>query len=154
LKNVDFGRSRADATGSNGIGYTVLDYAGNIVVPRTTSSIYQTAPGIYASDITFPDRFNGQVLWDTGTAFTAVSYATEQYNVEENDPRVSDTWNMVSSMTGSIKALYDMSYGRWKIVNNQMLFYAPDNVTLVATFNLFDDSGTPSMDAVFERQRA
>lgn len=198
-------------------------------------------------------------MWDTGTAFTGTFYATEQYNVEENDPRVASTYantnyitgsvnyisstlhavsgnvdqinnattqifgtvnnmqtqvtqmsgtlnnvydlvfdlsgtinilsssvtaisssatlisssaniidNSVSTLSGAIASLsqitgtlasietktdrlIDIQYGRWFIDNNQMIFYGEDNVTEVARFDLFDDSGNPTMDAVFER---
>ena len=62
---------------------------------------------------------------------------------------------MVNSTTGSIQSLFDINFGRWKIdkAANQMLFYKPDNVTLIATFNLFDDTLTPVYDGVFERQK-
>lgn len=151
LRNVNFGKSRLNATGSTGVGYQLLDQVGAVTSPRTTSGVYQTAPGIYAAYISFPDNFRGQVLWDTGTAFLTASYATEQYNVEENDPRVADTNTRVIAMQADIQRLIDIQYGRWKIVGNQMIFYKEDNSTVVATYNLFDDLGAPSMDAVFDR---
>jgi len=43
--------------------------------------------------------------------------------------------------------------GRWRIVGNQMLFYASDNVTEVARFNLLDSGGSPAMTDVMERTR-
>ena len=155
LRNSSFGKTRANATGSNGVGYSVVDYAGLTVIPRTVSGVYQVAPdsGCYAAYITFPDNFHGQVLWDTGTAFPTTYYAVEQYNVEENDPKVADTWQMVNRMTGSVQLLADTETGRWLINNNQMVFYKSDNVTEVMRFNLFDSTGNPTMDAVFDRQR-
>jgi len=48
----------------------------------------------------------------------------------------------------------DIEGGRWRIVGNQMIFFKEDGITEVARFNLFDESGTPTMDSVFERQRA
>jgi len=163
LRNANFGPNRADRTGSMGVGYAVLDSAGSTVFPRTTSGVYQLASGsgIYAAYISFPDSFRGQVLWDC-PAFTgslgrilSQSFASEQYNVEENDPKVADTWQMVNNVTGTIQALYDINYGRWKIDKsaNQMIFYQTDNVTEVARFNLFDDTGAPTFDGVFERQK-
>lgn len=137
LKNVNFGRTRLNATGSSGVGYQLLDAVGSVVSPRTTTGVYQTAPGIYAAYVSFPDDFRGQILWDTGTAFLTASYATEQYNYEENNPRVD--------------SIYDIQFGRWRIVGNQMLFYKEDNTTEIARFDLFDDAGNPTMDAVFER---
>lgn len=153
VRNVNFGKNRANATGSTGVGYALLDVSGSTVAPRTTSGVYQltSGSGIYAAYISFPTTFRGQILWDTGTAFPTASYAAEQYNVEENNPRVDETWQLVHDVTGAINALYDMQFGRWHISNNQMRFYAPDNSTLIAVFNLFDDNGNPTMDAVFQR---
>jgi hypothetical protein len=153
LRNANFGRLKADATGSSGVGYTLLDISGSAVMPRTTTGVYQTAPGIYAAYITFPDNFRGQLLWDTGTAFLTASYATEQYNVEENNPKVDDTLRAVLPLAAQIQQLYDIQYGRWRITNNQMIFYKEDNATEVARFDLYDDTGNPSMDAVFDRVR-
>ena len=259
LRNVNFGKSKLNATGSSGVGYQLLSETGAVQAVRTTSGVYKTAPGIYAAYISFPDYFRGQVLWDTGAAFASTFYATEQYNVEENDPRVASTYantnyitgsvnyisstlhavsgnvdqinntttqifgtvnnmqtqvtqmsgtlnnvydlvfdlsgtinilsssvtaisssatlisssaniidNSVSTLSGAIASLsqitgtlasietktdrlIDIQYGRWFIDNNQMIFYGEDNVTEVARFDLFDDSGNPTMDAVFER---
>lgn len=72
-------------------------------------------------------------------------------NVEENNPKVDDIDRRTIQMSGTIAQLYDIQFGRWKIVANQMVFYKDDNVTEVVRFNLFDDAGFPSMDAVFER---
>jgi uncharacterized protein YoxC len=263
LRNCNFGRLKTDATGSSGVGYQILDTSGTVVSARTTAGVYQTAPGIYAAYITFPDNFRGQILWDTGIAFPTASYATEAYNVEENDPRVAATYgkvldvsgsvnnindnvsivlgdlalisttldavsgnidvigaqntqildtvdsvynelgqvsssvaiiesdvkyvsgtvrdinltlNQVSSSVESVKAdvkyisgsiptiqaklndvdflvskIYDINYGRWQITGNQMIFYKEDNVTEVVRFDLFDETGTPASDAVFQR---
>ena len=162
LYNANFGRFRADQTGSSGVGYTLIDSAGTVSAPRTTSGVYQAAPGsgLYAAYVSFPDGFHGQVVWDcpaftgsTGTVFAA-SYAVEPYNVEANDPRVADTWQMVSSITGSVQGLYDVAFGRWRIdpASNRMVFYREDNATVVATFALFDETGTPAFDGIFERR--
>jgi hypothetical protein len=214
VRNCNFGRLKANATGSSGVGFTLLDTTGSIVLSRTTSGVYQTAPGIYGAYIEFPDDFRGQILWDTGAAFATTFYATEAYNVEENDPKVADIFSQVLLVSSSIdllatelnvvsgnvdsasasaaqaavnsyatyvktldisgsleglkadvfalagevqtvkslsQDLYDIQFGRWKIIGNQMIFYKADNVTEVARFNLFDDLGAPTMDSVFER---
>lgn len=61
----------------------------------------------------------------------------------------------ISGTLGNIEAnvdrLIDIQYGRWYIVNDQMIFYKEDNVTEVARFDLFDNNGNPTMDAVFDR---
>ena len=51
------------------------------------------------------------------------------------------------------KLIYDIEGGRWKLVNNQMVFYESDNVTEVARFDLFDSAGNPTMTNVYERVR-
>ena len=151
LRNVNLGRTCANATGSFGVGYTILDEAGSISSPRTTSGVIQLAPGIYSAYISFPDNFRGQILWDTGSTFPTSSYAVEGYNYEENNPLVCDILTTVNQISGTVGELYQMGYGRWKIENNQMLFFGSDNSTEIARFNLFDDAGNPTMDSVFDR---
>jgi len=53
----------------------------------------------------------------------------------------------------AIEFIKQIEGGRWKIINNQMIFYKNDNTTVIATFNLFDISGNPAMANVFERKR-
>jgi hypothetical protein len=146
------------------VGYAVYDSLGNVVSPRTTAGVYQviTGSGLYAAPVTYPDGFNGQIVWDcppvTGSQGTVLSqsYAAEEQNYLANNPKADDTWQMVSSVTGSVQGLYDVAFGRWRIdpVANTMTFYRSDNVTVVATFNLLDSAGAPAFDSVFERQLA
>lgn len=51
--------------------------------------------------------------------------------------------------------LYNMEGGRWKVdtITNQMIFYRADNTTEVARFNLFDSTGAPASENVYERRR-
>lgn len=102
VRNCNFGRLKADATGSSGVGYALLDTTGAVASSRTTSGVYQTAPGIYGAYVTFPDDFRGQILWDTGTAFAETYYATEAYNVEDNDPRTAEILTQVGVLTGTV----------------------------------------------------
>ncbi len=44
--------------------------------------------------------------------------------------------------------------GRWKIENNQMIFYESDNVTEIARFDLKDGNGLPTESNAMERVRA
>jgi hypothetical protein len=163
LRSVEFGRLRSGVTGSLGVKYTLLDVGGTTIFGPTATGVYELASGsgCYAADVSFPDSFHGSVLWacpPVTSSFNGFilsqSFATEQYNVESNDPKVADTWAMVNSITGSVAGLIDVAFGRWKIdkVANQMVFFREDNVTVVATFNLFDDTGAPAFDGVFERR--
>ena len=155
LQNVNFGMSKKDATGPLGVGYTLLSSNGSVTVARTTVGVYQTAPGIYAANVSFPDNFKGQVLWDTGTHFPTTYYATEEYNgsasVTIDTSKIDEIHTAVMSMSGTLNSVYDIQFGRWRILNNQMIFYKDDNTTEVVRFDLFDDAGNPTVDAVFER---
>lgn len=127
VRNCNFGRLKADATGSSGVGYTILDPAGNVTTPRTTTGVYQTAPGIYSAYIEFPDDFRGQVLWDTGAAFPTTHYATEAYNVEENDPKVSSTYSLVNYLTGTVDLI-----GTELLVVSSSVDLLADSLTVVS----------------------
>lgn len=162
LQNVDFGSSRADQTGSSGVGYVLMDENGATVAVRTTTGVYQLASGsgLYAAYVSWPDSFNGQIMWDC-PAFTGSnsfvynqSFATEDYNVQSNDPVVEATYDLLSgTIAPQVQSVYDLTFGRWKIdpIANTMTFYRPDNVTVVAVFNLLDSSGAPAYDGVFQR---
>lgn len=47
----------------------------------------------------------------------------------------------------------DVESGRWKMENNQMIFYKADNMTEVVRFNLYDKNQLPAMENVYERER-
>ena len=148
LLSVNFGKLKADALGPLGVGYRLLDHEGNEVAARTTTGVYQAAPGIYSAMISLSSDFIGHILWDTGNYFTTVSYASEHYNAIET---LDDLYDVVAEMDSRIQNIYDMQFGRWKLINKQMIFYKADNITEIARFDLFDDSGNPSAEAVFER---
>jgi hypothetical protein len=123
---------------------------GSIAQARTTAGVYEivAGSGMYASYITFLDSFHGSVAWDTGEGANS-AFAVEQYNVEENDPKVGAIYT-------DVRFIKSVEGGRWRIdtATNQMVFYAEDNVTMVATFNLFDQNGAPTSSSPYERQRA
>jgi hypothetical protein len=168
LKNANFGASLTGRAAT--ISYTILNADGSVNQARTNSGVYEIIAnsGIYSANIVFDDNFHGQILWDSGDVLVADRiYAVEHYNVEENDPKVASGWTILTTVTGSLSAINsnvgllqtditfikDIEGGRWKITNNQMVFYKSDGATVVATFNLYDINGTPTMDQVAERQR-
>ena len=154
-KTVDFGERKTAATGSNGVGYALLLPDGTPVVTRTTSSITEvlSGSGIYSADVTIPDGFKGVILWDTGTVFARTYYASEDFNFDQGDPNSTAILEAIQSITGSIDRLLDLQEGRWIIENDQMKFFARDNVTLLTAFDLYDENGAPTMGGVFERVR-
>lgn len=61
---------------------------------------------------------------------------------------------VVSNIASDLATLLQVTVGRWKIANNQMLFYDADGVTVLYTYNLLDADGAPTMTSVFERTPA
>lgn len=57
----------------------------------------------------------------------------------------------VDTIAADVAVLRQMESGRWRIVDNQMIFYADDGVTPLRTFDLKDADGVPTMTDVFER---
>lgn len=57
------------------------------------------------------------------------------------------------SLTADVQFITAIEGGRWKIDGTQMIFYAADNTTEVARFDLFDEFGQPNAEAVFQRFR-
>ena len=151
--NVNFGRSKANATGSSGVGYTLLLSDGSTSVARTTAGVVQVASGsgIYSANVSLPDQFKGQILWDTGVVFSETYFATEACNYESHNPRVDVIHDIVQQVTGTLAYIRGLTAGRWKIDNNHMMFYDEDNTTLLARYALYDVTGTLGSDNVFER---
>lgn len=55
------------------------------------------------------------------------------------------------SVFTDVELIKKIESGRWKIINNQMIFYDDDDLTPLITFNLFDKAGQPAEDDVYER---
>lgn len=78
------------------------------------------------------------------------------------DPWITDlpgtyTGNQAGAVINAIKTaiefIQNIEGGRWKIIEDQMVFYAADNLTEIARFNLFGADGNPTMANVMERVR-
>jgi hypothetical protein len=156
LQNANLGPSRANLTGSGGVGYTVLDQNGAVIIPRTTAGVYQLASGsgIYAAYVTYPDNFKGQILWDAPTTGSLTQvFAVEDQNYLNNNPTVDEIYTQLILVSGSVDFIRHIEGGRWKISGNQMTFYAENNSTVIATFDLYDQFGSPTDNEVMERRR-
>jgi hypothetical protein len=102
----------------------------------TTASIdyQQVSSAVWDADVSFYSNTN-----TFGNSITTISSS------------ISVMSDAVTAISQQINEIKDIQYGRWKIENNQMIFYKEDNITEVARFDLYDSSGVPTMDAVFER---
>jgi hypothetical protein len=54
-------------------------------------------------------------------------------------------------LLADITSLVSIATGRWRILNNQMLFFDCDNTTVLYRFDLFDAAGNPTDRSPFER---
>jgi len=59
----------------------------------------------------------------------------------------------VAAILALVTATNELLYGKWVIDSNtnQLIMYAPDNTTVLATFNLLDVNGNPTTSLVFQR---
>lgn len=168
LEVANLGKSKTGLSGS--VGYTVLKVDGTVQTPRTNAGVYETVTGsgIYAAYVSYPNDFNGSIVWDTGeTPAFNLAFAGDEVNYQANNPNVdlilsqtlvvSSTLAVMSGTLAFVNCnvllLRDMTVGRWKIdtAASQMIFFKEDNVTEVARFNLYDATGTLSANCPTER---
>ena len=81
-----------------------------------------------------------------------------EYSLEDADGRTSVFVEDLPVLSVATKADWEyikkIETGRWKISNNQMVFYDEDGTTPLLTFNLYDAVGSPTTDSVYERRVA
>ena len=136
VKTVNFGSGKASLTN---VGFRLMNLDGSLSGSRITSGVGEVlnGVGIYSASMYFTDTFSGSVLWDTGES--TPRYASEDYNGIEN----------------KIDLTKSLTSGRWTIDNSlkEMIFYKDDNTTEIARYELFDESGSPSVSSVFDRKK-
>lgn len=67
----------------------------------------------------------------------------------------SNTDSTIKTIETDVSFLKDIEGGKWELVGDQMVFYADDNATEVARFNMFDSSGNPTTTGdIYKRERA
>jgi hypothetical protein len=112
-------------TGLATVGYALKNNAGGDVVARTTSGVFEQADGTYGAIVpSIPDAAV-TIEWDTGGASPVYAH--------ESLTRVLD-----------LEFMEAIEGGRQEITNDgggTLTCYAADNVTVVATFLLYDSNG-------------
>jgi len=83
----------------------------------------------------------------TGTIVYAHTRAGYVWDAFLNDHKASGSFGETLSFLKNIEG------GRWKIDNNQMIFYDHDNEAEIARFDLRDKLGSPAEENVYERIR-
>ena len=138
----------APLTGASPIFEAYEDFSGG---PVTPPSIVEIGLGMYGFQPAPSDIANGTAYIIDGTVHANPRYASGalQPGVDVN----VDVAAILALCTG----INNLLYGRWEIYTtganaNQLLMYAPDNTTVIATFNLLDINGNPTASApIFQR---
>ena len=79
LRTVNMGRNRANLSGS--IGVRLINSGGSVTTARTNTGIFEVGSGIYGANLSFPENWNGIILWDDGKA--PALYASDVYHSRE-----------------------------------------------------------------------
>ena len=132
-------------TGISPIFAAYEDFSGGAVTPP---SIVEIGLGMYGFQPAAPDITNGTAYIIDGTAS-----ANPRYLSGSLQPGVNINVD-VAAILALVTQTNNLLYGRWKIDTtlNQLLMYAPDNVTVIATFDLKDASGNPTSSLIYERK--
>ena len=132
LQTSNLGRAVGGISGS--IRYALYDTLGAEVSSAVNTGIYElgTSTGIYGVELSLSSQFSGSIVWSVTSAPTV--FATEEVKIDQKMARYIHT-------------------GRWTVdsENKQMIFYQDDNTTVIARYNLFDATGSPSVTEVFDR---
>lgn len=116
-----------------------------VVDGASTSEVSSTGTFKYLFNIVVTEKTEFLLIMNNGTTDKKGKLILGGYPDDLSDKivLVGDNVDFIKEIEG----------GRWRIntSTNQMVFYKSDNVTVVATFNLFDSSGDASSTNVFER---
>lgn len=142
--------SEAPLTGLTPI-IRIRDLSDNSLVV-TDASMSEVGDGIYKYNFESYDASKDYAIRCDANVVIVGRYrfSTTSQDIEED---VTDVKDLLLDVQSDIDVIKEIETGRWKILNNQMIFYKSDNVTEIARFNLFNSSGTLSETDVYERQR-
>jgi hypothetical protein len=88
------------------------------------------------------------------TVVTAMERSSLSQVIATGGPAPGDSvWSEAEKdhILDAVDFMHQIDAGRWRIVDNQMVFYSEDGVTPLRTFDLFDENGQPTMTQPFER---
>jgi len=128
--------------------YTILDVVSGVeTVGAATFS--EPISGFYTAPISLATVGEYVITIQNGSVF----YGRLTVSVQSFAEDIDSVNSSIQTMATDIAFIKAIEGGRWKIINNQMVFYTSDNTTEVARFNLTDAAGTPTETNVMERTR-
>ena len=146
--------------GSIGIGdIKVKEYSGAVILANKTAAQF-TAMHFNSGNIIIKDTcVSGTLLFagvgriytdDSGANCTIVAddLINKQYTADS-------VWGHATAIAlrDDVTFIRGIEGGRWQIINNQMVFYAEDNSTEIARFDLLDAAGQGTEENVLQRVR-
>jgi hypothetical protein len=96
---------------------------------------------IFNNDI---DSVDDDIVNLNGSTFTAIPDMAKETSLIAQS-------GVIATILVDVTAIKKIETGRWKITNNQMIFYDDNGVTPLYTYDLKDDVGNPTMTNPFER---
>jgi hypothetical protein len=91
-------------------------------------------------------------VWDSSAAVTTSMKLVAEYEISSGSFKGKDfDYLFFSSFENDISIIKQIESGRWKIIDNQMIFYEENGTTPLLVFDLKDNSGVPNSVNVFER---
>ncbi len=103
---------------------------------------------VLSSQLTLHDNSIHSGITDITTAIS-----TTESNIRGGDQSLETIKTSLDAAREDLTFVKNIEGGRWKIKSNQMIFYAADNETEVARFNLYDSGGSETSTNVYDRQR-
>ena len=131
--------------------YFFLDtVSGWRIRPYEADHEFRLNGNLYSIDPTVP-MFTPTLGAFSVSIFIERSSLTQMLTVEGGNGESVWTTAEKNLILDDVSLIRKIEEGRWKIVNNQMIFYDSDGVTPLKTFNLFDKEGAPTEVEPFER---
>ena len=130
-----------------------LVYANNVY----SKSVTLTTAGEYYVTYTTPAGYEDAIDIIAVKDYADYKATVTGMALEATSQLIKTETDKISSLvldSAKIEKILQMETGRWKITANTMVFYEDDNLTEVATFDLYDASGNPTMTDVVERRVA
>lgn len=123
-----------------------------IDTPISTRSNHSASSIWSVTSRALTDKSNFSLSLDYDAAKTAASQASVDSIKAETDD-IPTILSGLSNIEDIVTIIRNVELGRWKLdkTAKQWILYEDDGVTELKRFNLFDDAGNPSADAVYER---
>lgn len=126
------------------VNYSIYNSATNILIDSGT--LTEIGNGVYQKIAVINTVGQYRIIYHT-----PAEYSDEIETIAVQEQFAKET--TLLTIQTAVELVKQAEFGRWKLIDNQMRLYKEDNVTEIARFNLFDESGSPSVINVTERVR-